>query len=122
MPNLDPTYLRYIDDNLILGSIHPENASELPEGLIGLYEEAFEEHLPIIQRQQLLQRVVTLRLRLLRLLHGCVWLRRCLTCFSTLISLGRLASLSRLIRLIRHCRVYVVSLFSTVLTSWARVR
>ena len=56
MQNLDPTYLRYIYDNLIKGSLHPENASELPEGLIGLYEEAFEEHLPVIQRQQLLQR------------------------------------------------------------------
>ena len=56
MQNLDPTYLRYIYDNLIKGSVHRENSSELPEGLIGLYEEAFEEHLPVIQRQQLLQR------------------------------------------------------------------
>ena len=56
MQNLDPTYLRYIYDNLIKGSVHPENESELPDGLIGLYEEAFEEHLPVLQRQQLLQR------------------------------------------------------------------
>ena len=28
----------------------------MPDGLIGLYEEAFEEHLPVLQRQQLLQR------------------------------------------------------------------
>lgn len=56
MSNLDPTYLRYIYDNLNKGSVHLENSSELPEGLIGLYEEAFEEHLPVIQRQQLLQR------------------------------------------------------------------
>jgi hypothetical protein len=55
MQNLDPTYLRYIYDNLIKGSVHPENASELPEGLIGLYEESFEEHLPVLQRQLLLQ-------------------------------------------------------------------
>jgi hypothetical protein len=40
MPQLEPTYLRYIYDGLIKGSIHPENAAELPEGLIGLYEEA----------------------------------------------------------------------------------
>jgi hypothetical protein len=53
---LDPTYLRYIYDNLIKGSIHPENESELPDGLIGLYEEAFEEHLPVVQRQQILKR------------------------------------------------------------------
>ncbi len=56
MPHLDPTYLRYIYDNLIKGSVHPDNASELPDGLIGLYEEAFEEHIPVLQRQQLLQR------------------------------------------------------------------
>jgi hypothetical protein len=56
MQNLDPTYLRYIYDNLIKGSIHSENESELPDGLIGLYEEAFEEHLPIMKRQQLLKR------------------------------------------------------------------
>jgi hypothetical protein len=56
MQNLDPTYLRYIYDGLIKGSVHSENESELPEGLISLYEEAFEEHLPVLQRQQLLQR------------------------------------------------------------------
>lgn len=55
MPNLDPTYLRYIYDNLILGSIHPENASELPDGLIGLYEEAFEDCNSVIERQKLLK-------------------------------------------------------------------
>ena len=53
---LDPTYLRYIYDNLIKGSVHPDNASELPDGLIGLYEEAFEENFPILQRQKLLKR------------------------------------------------------------------
>ncbi len=56
MSNLDPTYLRYIYDNLFKGSVHLENASELPEGLIGLYEEAFEEHLPVMERQLLLKR------------------------------------------------------------------
>ena len=56
MTHLDPTYLRYIHDGLIKGSVHPKNTSELPEGLIGLYEEAFHEHLPVLQRQQLLQR------------------------------------------------------------------
>jgi hypothetical protein len=29
MPHLEPTYLRYIYDGLIKGSIHPENAAEL---------------------------------------------------------------------------------------------
>ena len=55
MPHLEPTYLRYIYDGLIKGSIHSENAAELPEGLIGLYEEAFDEKQPVYIRQQLLQ-------------------------------------------------------------------
>jgi hypothetical protein len=56
MPHLEPSYLRYIYDGLIKGSIHPENAAELPEGLIGLYEEAFDERQPVHKRQQLLER------------------------------------------------------------------
>ncbi len=56
MSTLDPTYLRYIYDNLIKGIVHPDNAPELPDGLIGLYEEAFEEHLPVMERQLLLKR------------------------------------------------------------------
>jgi hypothetical protein len=56
MPQLEPTYLRYIYDGLIKGSIHPENAAELPEGLIGLYEEAFDERTSVMDRQQLLER------------------------------------------------------------------
>ena len=54
--NLEPAYLRYIYDGLINGSIHPENAAELPDGLIGLYEEAFDEKQPVHLRQQLLER------------------------------------------------------------------
>ena len=34
MLQLEPTYLRYIYDGLVKGSIHPENAAELPDGLI----------------------------------------------------------------------------------------
>jgi len=56
MLHLEPTYLRYIYDGLVKGSIHPENAAELPEGLIGLYEEAFDERQPVYKRQQLLER------------------------------------------------------------------
>jgi len=54
--HLEPTYLRYIYDGLIKGSIHPENAAELPDGLIGLYEEAFNEQTSVVERQKLLQR------------------------------------------------------------------
>ena len=56
MPQLEPTYLRHIYDGLIKGSIHPENAAELPDGLIGMYEEAFDERTSVIERQKLLQR------------------------------------------------------------------
>jgi tetratricopeptide (TPR) repeat protein len=56
MPHLEPTYLRYIYDGLTKGSIHPENAAELPDGLIGMYEEAFDERTSVIERQKLLQR------------------------------------------------------------------
>ena len=56
MKNLEPTYLRCICDGLIKGSIHPENAAELPEGLIGLYEEAFGESASTMDRQLLLKR------------------------------------------------------------------
>lgn len=56
MSNLEPTYLRYIYDGLANGSIHPENAAELPEGLIGMYEEAFDERTSVLERQKLLQR------------------------------------------------------------------
>jgi hypothetical protein len=56
MPHLEPTYLRYIYDGLIKGSIHPENAAELPDGLIGMYEEVFDERTSVVERQKLLQR------------------------------------------------------------------
>jgi hypothetical protein len=56
MPHLEPTYLRYIYDGLVKGSIHPENAAELPEGLIGLYEESFDESQAVQVRQKLLER------------------------------------------------------------------
>jgi hypothetical protein len=41
--HLEPTYLRYIYDGRVKGSIHPENTAELPKGLIGMNEEAFDE-------------------------------------------------------------------------------
>ncbi len=56
MSKLEPTYLRYIYDSLIEGSIHPENAAELPDGLIGLYEDAFNERNAVFERQKLLKR------------------------------------------------------------------
>ena len=55
MQKLEPTYLRYIYDGLEKGSIHPDNAAELPQGLIGLYEEAFDENTSVLDRQKLLK-------------------------------------------------------------------
>lgn len=54
--NLDPAYLRYIYDGLEKGSIHPENPADLPEGLIGLYDEAFDERISVVERERLLRR------------------------------------------------------------------
>jgi hypothetical protein len=62
MSHLEPTYLRYIYDGLIKGSIHPENTAELPDGLIGLYDEAFDERISVVERQKLLQRFAILAL------------------------------------------------------------
>ncbi len=56
MSHLEPTYLRYIYDGLLKGSIHPENAADLPDGLIGMYDEAFDERTSVVERQKLLQR------------------------------------------------------------------
>ncbi len=38
--HIDPTYLRTIHDGLLSGSVHPDNASALPESLTGLYASA----------------------------------------------------------------------------------
>jgi hypothetical protein len=54
--HLEPTYLRYIYDGLVKGTVHSENAADLPDGLIGLYEEAFNERTSVIERQKLLNR------------------------------------------------------------------
>jgi predicted phage gp36 major capsid-like protein len=56
MRQLEPTYLRYIYGGLVNGIIHQENTAELPDGLIGLYEEAFSERKSVGERQKLLQR------------------------------------------------------------------
>jgi len=55
MSHLEPSYLRYIYDGLEKGELHPDNAAALPEGITGLYEEAFEESKPARERQKLLE-------------------------------------------------------------------
>ena len=55
MYHLDPSYIRYIYDGLDKGALHPDNAAALPEGLIGLYEDAFDETKSVRDRQKLLE-------------------------------------------------------------------
>ena len=56
MSHLEPTYLRFIHDGILNGSINKDNAADLPDGLIGLYEEAFDDGKSAVERQMLLQR------------------------------------------------------------------
>ncbi len=58
MNSLEPSYLRYIYDGLEKGDLHADNTASLPEGLIGLYEEAFDENKPAAERQKLLNTFV----------------------------------------------------------------
>lgn len=54
--SLEPAYLRFIYDGLEKGSIHADNPADLPDGLIGLYEDAFDERISIVERVRLLRR------------------------------------------------------------------
>lgn len=48
--SIDPTYLRYIYDSLNSGDLQKENHSNLPEGLIGVYEKSFPESIDLHKR------------------------------------------------------------------------
>ena len=50
----DPTYLRYIFDGLDSQSIQKENISALPDGLIGIYEEALPSEHNVQDREKFL--------------------------------------------------------------------
>ena len=50
MSSIEPGYLRYVVDALQKGEINPDNASSLPEGLNGLFEQRFNEKIPSDQR------------------------------------------------------------------------
>lgn len=54
MNKLEPTYLRYVIDNLIKGTISAENAAALPQGLIGLYEQEFTQKTQANEREKVL--------------------------------------------------------------------
>lgn len=50
-----PTYLRTIHDGLLSGAIHKDNASTLPIGLIGIYEEALPPARNVNERKKFLE-------------------------------------------------------------------
>ena len=51
----DPTYLRTIRDGLLSGSVHKDNASALPMGLVGMYEEALPAAVNVNERKKFLE-------------------------------------------------------------------
>lgn len=51
----DPTYLRTIHDGLLSGTVHKENASALPIGLVGMYEEALPPAANVNERKKFLE-------------------------------------------------------------------
>jgi hypothetical protein len=55
MNHTDPTYLRAIHDGLLLGTIHKDNASNLPIGLIGMYEQALPPAINVNKRKKFLE-------------------------------------------------------------------
>ena len=57
MPNLEPTYLRYVYDALNKGSLNAENAAALPQGFIGLYEQEFTQKTPAGERKKVLNQL-----------------------------------------------------------------
>ncbi len=57
---IDPSYLRYIHDGLDNKNIHSENASSLPDGLSGSYEDSFLGALNVNESQKLLNRFAVL--------------------------------------------------------------
>jgi hypothetical protein len=54
---IEPTYLRYVYDGLIKGSLNAENASALPQGFIGLYEQEFAQKTPVSERKKVLNQL-----------------------------------------------------------------
>ena len=50
----DPAYLRTIHDGLLLGTFHKDNASALPIGLVGMYEEALPPASNVNERKKFL--------------------------------------------------------------------
>jgi len=52
---IEPAYLRHIYDGLLLNTINKDNISALPEGLIGMYEEAILNEQNVSSRARFLK-------------------------------------------------------------------
>ena len=57
MNQIEPTYLRYVYDGLLKGSISPNNPTSLPIGFIGLFEDEFPSSMPLVERMSILNRL-----------------------------------------------------------------
>jgi len=57
MNKLEPTYIRYVYDELGRGSLSSDNASSLPYGFIGLFEKEFSSDIPLSRRSTILRRL-----------------------------------------------------------------
>jgi hypothetical protein len=55
MNQSDPAYLRSIFDGLLSGAVHKDNASALPLGLVGMYEEALPPASSVRERKKFLE-------------------------------------------------------------------
>ena len=55
MKTTDPTYLRTIYDGLLSGTLHKDNTSALPAGLVGIYEEAIPPASHVKEKQKFLE-------------------------------------------------------------------
>ena len=54
MRMIDPTYIRTIYDGLLSGALHKDNASALPMGLVGMYDEALPPASNVNERKKFL--------------------------------------------------------------------
>ena len=55
MRMIDPTYIRTINDGLLLGTLHKDNASALPMGIVGMYEEVLPPASNVNERKKFLK-------------------------------------------------------------------
>ena len=57
MSQLEPTYLRYVYDGLLKGSLNSQNSSSLPNGFIGLFEQEFSANISMVERRAILKKL-----------------------------------------------------------------